>query len=64
MFEESFKGVSRMFQESIKGVIKGRFRGNPKDLQEYPKQVKGVSRQFQRRFKEVSRCVKVVPGVF
>ena len=53
VFEESFKGVSRMFQVSLKGVsrkIQGVIKGDSKELQRYLKQV-----QFKVCYKEVSR---------
>ena len=51
VFEEIFKGVSRKFK------CFSRWRGVPRDLQGsfkgIKKSSKGVSRQFQRHFKEV-----------
>ena len=69
MFEGSFKGDSRIFKESFKGVsrqIEGDFKGDFIWFQGYLKELK---REFQERYvKDVSTkievCFKCVGRVF
>ena len=53
MLHGSIKGVSRKFEGCCKeelGLFLETFKGDSRELQGYLKEVKRVSRQFQRRF--------------